>query len=160
MNIDLILDTLNRHQVDYLLIGGINFLLRHKPYLTFDIDILVRDEKNNLSRLNLALCDLEAKWGPNDRAWEKVPLNSDWLNRQILFCLTTKHGPLDVFRQVDGLENQYEDCVRQCVQGRTSGGITYRGISDYHMLQCQLALPEHLRKAERVSILKAALEHP
>ena len=33
MNVDHILKTLNAHEVAYLLIGGMNFLLRHAPVL-------------------------------------------------------------------------------------------------------------------------------
>ena len=39
MNVDEILGSLNTEQVDYILIGGMNFLLRHIPELTFDVDI-------------------------------------------------------------------------------------------------------------------------
>jgi hypothetical protein len=37
MNVDEILRTLNQEHVDYLLIGGMNFLLRHLPELTYDV---------------------------------------------------------------------------------------------------------------------------
>ena len=40
MNVDHILETLNGHQVVYLLIGGMNFLLRHTPVLTYDVDVI------------------------------------------------------------------------------------------------------------------------
>ena len=39
MNIDKILHALSDADVDYILIGGVNFLLRHEPELTFDVDI-------------------------------------------------------------------------------------------------------------------------
>ena len=48
MNVDEILRTLHDERVDYLLIGGMNFLLRHLPELTFDVDIWVRDDSGNL----------------------------------------------------------------------------------------------------------------
>ena len=53
MNVDHILRALHEEHVDYLLIGGMNFLLRHRPELTFDVDIWVRDDAENLERLNL-----------------------------------------------------------------------------------------------------------
>ena len=37
MNVDAMLRVLNEEQVDYLLIGGMNFLIRHLPKLTFDV---------------------------------------------------------------------------------------------------------------------------
>ena len=59
-NIDKILETMNRLNVAYLLIGGMNFLLRHQPELTFDVDVWVRDDPVNLEKLNRALRSLEA----------------------------------------------------------------------------------------------------
>lgn len=41
MNVDGILRGLNDHGVEYILIGGMNFLLRHRPVLTYDVDILL-----------------------------------------------------------------------------------------------------------------------
>ena len=43
MNIDRILSELNSAKVAYLLIGGVNFLLRHQGPLTHDVDVWVRD---------------------------------------------------------------------------------------------------------------------
>jgi hypothetical protein len=36
MDVERFLQTMNGNQVAYLLIGGMNFLLRHEPMLTFD----------------------------------------------------------------------------------------------------------------------------
>ena len=66
MNVDEILRTLSQEQVDYLLIGGMNFLLRHLPELTWDVDIWVRDDAENLARLNRALSLLGAGWGRSE----------------------------------------------------------------------------------------------
>jgi hypothetical protein len=38
MNLDRILETFSAQRVDYILIGGVNFLLRHEPVTTYDID--------------------------------------------------------------------------------------------------------------------------
>lgn len=72
MNIDKILQTLADYQVDYLLIGGVNFLLRHEAELTFDVDIWVGDTASNLKKLNDALIALEAAWGPSEKEWAPV----------------------------------------------------------------------------------------
>jgi hypothetical protein len=50
MTVDQILETFNRRQAGYLLIGGMNFLLRHQPVLTFDVDLWVADTPENLRR--------------------------------------------------------------------------------------------------------------
>jgi predicted nucleotidyltransferase len=63
MNVDEMLRALNQKQVDYLLIGGTNFLLRHLPELTFDVDIWVQDDADNLEHVNSALEKLHTEWG-------------------------------------------------------------------------------------------------
>jgi hypothetical protein len=62
MNVDRILETFNRQQVAYLLIGGMNFLLGHKPVLTYDVDLWVEDTEENLRRCEAALAELDAEW--------------------------------------------------------------------------------------------------
>ena len=59
MNVDRILETFNRHQVACLLIGGMNFLLRHQPVLTFDIDLWISDE--DMLACQLALDERDRK---------------------------------------------------------------------------------------------------
>ena len=39
MNVDTIPDTMNSRNVAYLLIGVMNFLLRHAPVMTYDVDL-------------------------------------------------------------------------------------------------------------------------
>src|SRR5207244_4258020 len=113
MNVDEILRSLNAEGVDYLLIGGMNFLIRHLPELTFDVDIWVRDGEENLARLNRALERLGAAWGRTETEWGPVPHHWAWLQGQAVFCLTTAHGALDVFREVHGLEGRYAECNRR-----------------------------------------------
>ncbi|MDD2710885.1 MAG: hypothetical protein PHV34_23140 [Verrucomicrobiae bacterium] len=157
MNVDAILLTLNRHEVEYLLIGGVNFLLRHDPVLTFDIDIWIEDSPANRQRLNGTLVEMEAQWGATEKEWKAVARDAGWLERQSVFCLTTRYGALDVFRSVKGLEGRYAECLRMAVPAKTATGIPYRGLSDPHMLECQLALDETGRKPERIRRLRESL---
>ncbi len=60
MTVDIFLETFHRHEVDAILIGGMNFLLRHQPVLTFDVDFCVKDTAENLSHVAAALLDLNA----------------------------------------------------------------------------------------------------
>ncbi len=157
MNIDRILDTLNRCKVDYVLIGGVNFLLHHKPVLTYDIDIWVADTAPNLAALNSALRELGAAWGPTEEQWAPVPADPSWLHRQECFCLTTEHGALDVFREVRGLTGRYDECRAAARTGTTPTGAAYRGLSDRHMLESQEALDESQRDLDRMETLRRAI---
>ncbi len=157
MNIDHILETFNRNNVACLLIGGVHFLLRHKPYMTFDIDFWVRDDADNLGRCEKALAELGAEWGVGDEDWGPVAQRPPgWLNSQAVFCLASPFGAIDIFRSVQGLAS-WESSNLHAVSGKTASGAEYRGISDQDMLLCQEALPEPMRKLDRIRILKQAL---
>jgi hypothetical protein len=54
MDVDHFLATLNRRDVSYLLIGGVNFLLRHEPVSTYDIDIWIDDTPEDRSECETA----------------------------------------------------------------------------------------------------------
>ena len=157
MNVDQILKTLGDEQVDYLLAGGMNFLIRHAPQLTFDVDIWVRDDAENLTRLNRALQELGAEWGRTEIEWAPAPEDWRWLQTQTVFCLTTRHGALDVFRDLRGLEGRYLECKQRSVKSQTAAGIAFNGLSDEDMLACQEALPPGERKPQRMAILREAI---
>jgi hypothetical protein len=156
--IETIIGTLNQHQVEYLLIGGLNFLLRHQPYFTYDVDIWINDVDENRLRTHHALIALEAEWGATEATWAKVEsFAPNWLQQQAVFCLYTKAGSLDIFRQVAGLVN-WVNSFRQAVSIQTIHGTTCWGISDQDMLNCQLALPVEQQKQDRIRVLRTALE--
>jgi hypothetical protein len=158
MNVDAILETFARHQVDAILIGGMNFLLRHQPVLTFDVDFWVKDTDENLAKVSAALHDLLAEWGRDDKSWKPVPSGFAWLRTQPVFCLTSAHGAIDIFREVAGLEGRYADCRARCSDCQTSSGIPYASLSNQDMLACQMVLPESERRLDRVAFLKKYLE--
>lgn len=139
-----------------MLIGGINYLLRHQPVLTYDVDIWIEDTENNLRRCEKALSQLNAEWGISDKDWIPVAKrDSGWLKRQTVFCMTSPDGAIDVFRQVKGL-NDWRSCFERSVRGRT-GGISFRGLSDQDMLKCQKALRISERKQDRIRTLNRAI---
>jgi len=158
MNVDAILESFHRHEVDAILIGGMNFLLRHEPVLTFDVDFWVNDTDENLAHVATALRNLGAEWGKDEKTWGPLPSGHGWLRTQNVFCLTTRHGAVDIFRSVEGLDGQYAACKARSTVERSEGGISYRSLSDQDMLACQLALPENLRRLDRTNYLKNLLE--
>jgi hypothetical protein len=157
MDIDGILTALHQHEVQYLLIGGVNFLLRHAPELTFDVDVWISDTAENRARLNTALRRLRAEWGPTETDWAPVPEDPAWLLRQPIFCLTTPSGALDIFREVQGLEGEFEQAFRRGIQSQTPSGIPYHGLSDEDMLRCQEALNPSEQKPGRMETLRRAI---
>lgn len=156
MNVDHILRTVGDCGVEYLLIGGMNFLLRHEPVLTYDIDFWIRDTAANRARCDAALQKLDAAWGPTEQDWRPVAAQPGWLERQEVFCLTSSSGAIDIFRTVKGLHS-WAECNARAHAGRTAGGVPYRGLCDEDMLACQLALPPAHRRRSRVEALERVL---
>jgi hypothetical protein len=158
MNIDHVLQTMNQWQVAYVLIGGMNFLLRHEPILTYDIDLWIDDTDLNRSRCEAALAALDAEWGETDATWEPVRSKPPgWLSRQSVFSMNSPHGAIDIFRFVPGLPD-WQMSRQNSVVEQTSRGVSYYGISDDDMLRCQMALDASARKASRVQALQDKLK--
>lgn len=157
MNVDRILEAFNAHRVAYLLIGGMNFLLRHAPVLTYDVDLWIEDTPENLAHCEKALAELRAEWGSSQDDWGPIARRlPGWLATQALFCLTSPHGAIDVFRSVKGLES-WATCRARATTGTTGAGVVFVGLADEDMLKCQMALPESERKDQRIRLLKQAL---
>lgn len=158
MNVDRVLETFNREGVAYLLIGGMNFLLRHEPVLTYDVDLWIEDSAENRRRCERALAALDAEWGRTDADWGPVVfLPPGWLDQQSMFCLNSPHGAIDVFRSVRGLAD-WAISRQSAVAEQTGVGTSYYGLSDADMLQCQLSLDAGLQKSDRIATLRAKLK--
>jgi hypothetical protein len=154
---DRILSTLNDHRVDYLVIGGVNFLLRHTPVLTYDIDVWIEDSSDNRRRCEAALAELQAEWGMSDEDWGPVATKrAGWLGVRSVYCLTSPSGAIDVFRFVKGMDD-WAACRARAAAGKTGSGMAFWGLSDADMLRCQLALPEGQRNQARISYLEGVL---
>ncbi len=157
MDVDRILATLNDCQVDYLLIGGMNFLLRHEPVLTFDVDLWIDDQDLNRRRCEHAMVMLEAEWGESDTDWKKVSLRGPgWLDLQPVFCLNSPSGAIDVFRSVTGLDD-WAASRAHAIRAETASGTSFWGLDDRDMLQCQYALEISSRRLQRIATLERVL---
>jgi hypothetical protein len=156
MQVDLIIRTMVQHEVDFLLIGGMSFMLRHEPVLTFDTDFWIHDTQQNRSACEKALGELDAEWGPTESEWGQVAGRVGWLTLQGVYCLTGPYGTIDIFRSVTGL-GSWQESRRDAVPIHTAGGATCWGLNDKDLLACQTGLPVHLRKANRVEYLTSCL---
>lgn len=157
MNVDAILAAFNGHGADYILIGGMNFFLAHQPVTTFDVDLWIADSEANRRATHGALVELRAEvsWSSKGDDWRRLTNDdpADWLVRQSVHCLFSPHGPVDIFRHVPGLEVGYAVLRGECPIRKTPSGIPFRSLSDELMILCQLALPEPLRKLDRIRSL-------
>ncbi|MGH3273882.1 MAG: hypothetical protein ACRDNZ_06085 [Streptosporangiaceae bacterium] len=94
---DALLDVLHRHDVRYVLIGGLAAALRGSAAPTFDVDITPAADTGNLARLSAALTDLDARIRV-DGMPEGISFSHDAVSlaRMMMLNLVTRFGDLDV----------------------------------------------------------------
>jgi hypothetical protein len=142
VNTDHLLETFNRHQVRYILVGGVNFLLRHAPVLTFDIDLWIRDDPENLRRCEQALASLDAAWGRDDADWKPVADQTPgWLGQQGIFCLTSPYGAIDIFKFLLGVDN-WDHALSRSTLMTTGAGAPIQSLSDEDMIALNWRYPK------------------
>jgi hypothetical protein len=109
---ELVVATLNRHGVRYVLVGGVGAALHGSPLRTGDTDICPATDAENLTQLALALKDLRARVR-TEGVEGGVPLACDakFLASVSLLNLETEAGDVDLTFQPSGTAG-YDDLVR------------------------------------------------
>jgi hypothetical protein len=107
-----ILSVLERHGVEFVVIGGLAAALQGSPFVTTDVDVTPRRAHKNLERLSAALKELEARIR-TEEAPEGFPFDHDArsLAGLGLLNLTTRFGDLDISIEPVGTAG-YGDLVR------------------------------------------------
>jgi hypothetical protein len=109
---DKLLEVLERHGVQFVVIGGLAAELRGSPYATRDVDVTPSQERANLGRLADALRELDAKLrissveGPVE-----FPLDQHSFDWGTTWTFVTTHGFLDIALLPDGTRG-YDDLRR------------------------------------------------
>jgi hypothetical protein len=107
-----ILEALVRHEVDFVLIGGLAAAAHGSILPTFDVDITPHKTDDNLARLSAALRDLGARIR-TDAVEGGLPFDHDAESLAVsgVWNLTTEHGDLDISFVPNGTEG-YPDLIR------------------------------------------------
>lgn len=107
-----ILGVLERHGVEFVIIGGLAAAVQGSPFVTTDVDVTPRRARKNFERLSAALKELDAKIR-TETVPEGLPFDHDVnsLAGMSLLNLTTRFGDLDISIEPLGTTG-YEDLVR------------------------------------------------
>ncbi len=123
-----ILDTLHRHGVRYVLIGGLAGVMHGATRPTYDIDISPEREAGNIERLAAALRELDVRIR-TESAPEGLGFSftARTLAESEILNLTCPYGDLDIIFVPSGTEG-YEDLVRHAESYRV-GDMTLQVAS-------------------------------
>jgi hypothetical protein len=109
---DKLLEVLERHNVAYVIIGGLAAELRGSPYTTRDVDVTPSRDRDNLRRLADALRELDAKLRiPDVEEPVEFQLDAHSFDWGTTWTFVTVHGYLDIALLPDGTRG-YDDLRR------------------------------------------------
>jgi hypothetical protein len=95
-----ILEELTRHEVDYVLVGGMAAQTHGNTRMTNDVDLIPAPDLRNLVRLASALRALDAR--VLNPGHEELEIDAKMLPRATIWQLATPHGDIDVLHEPPG----------------------------------------------------------
>ena len=146
-----ILELLNKHEVEFIVVGGVAAVIQGAPVTTFDLDTVVQIGEDNAHRLSLALDELDARYREHQSAIR--PTKEDILAGGHLLLLT-RAGPLDVLGFI-GDKNRYEDLVQHSTEVSMTIG-TFR-VLDLDELIRQKKISDRPKDRAMLELLEEAL---
>jgi hypothetical protein len=126
-----ILRALEAHHVRYVVIGAIAAIAAGAPILTTDLDVTPARSHENLERLALALCDLDATLrSVTAPAGVPFPIEAEMLATADTWTLTTRVGDLGLMFLPAGTRG-YDDLRNGSRQERIAGvTVTVAALAD------------------------------
>jgi hypothetical protein len=125
------LDTLARHGVPFVVIGGHAVTAHGYIRATEDVDVVWLRSPESEENLFRALTELDAKYIGNDidpatGIEREHPITPSFLHASRLMMLITKHGFLDLFDYVPGLP--HEDVGQLIATGMDVGDLKFASL--------------------------------
>jgi predicted nucleotidyltransferase len=153
VNFRLALETLARHEVEFVVVGGVAVVAHGAGLMTRDLDILYRIEGANVLRLVAALEELDGVAYGDPR---RLRFRFDHLNNRGHHLADTKAGRIDALGSVGKLGDVlYETVVVDSVT-MEAFGVRFRCISIDRLiaLKIELGRPRDLLAVQELQAIK------
>ena len=150
---------LDRHRVEFVIIGGIAGWLHGSTTITNDFDICYARNTPNLQRLAAALRDLNATLR---RVREHVPFRLDaaTLRAGMNFTFETEFGPFDCLGEVSG-NFDYEQLIRNADLLSVFGSrVAVASLDDLIRMKRAAGRNKDLIEIENLSALREERDRP
>ncbi len=145
---------LNRHGVDYLVVGGVAAALHGAPVSTFDLDLVHSRREDNVARLLAALDELDASYRTQPE--RRLRPSASHLASGGHQLLTTRFGPLDLLGEI-GTGRRYEDLLVESTVVQVGEQVSVRVLN----LDTLIVLKESLHQEKdraAIPVLRRTLE--
>jgi hypothetical protein len=120
-----ILRVLDRHEVRFVVVGGIAAIAQGSPLPTQDLDVTPARDPENLGRLASALEELEATLRVPHGPGVPFPIDADFLGRATAWTLDTKLGSFDLVVVPAGTTG-YDDLDADAAEAELADGLVVR----------------------------------
>ena len=139
-----ILDELGRHNVGFVLVGGLAAQTHGNTRMTNDVDIIPAPEPHNLARLAAALRTLEAR--PLNPGQEDTEIEAAMRPRATIWQFATRHGDIDVLHEAPGAAPYTELRERALVISLDGTSVPVAGRDD--LIRMKLARGRPIDRAD------------
>lgn len=153
-----VLEVLDAHGVEFVLIGGVGAIVQGSPVMTEDIDVCHARTKENLERLATALRSISARLRG---APEGLPfvLDGETLRRGDSFTFQTDLGPVDVLGTPAGSRGYEELRTRARWSDLEGHGVWAASVDDLIAMKKAAGRPKDLAAIPHLEALKDELDH-
>jgi hypothetical protein len=150
-----LLEVLDRHAVDYLVIGGIAGIIHGSSYPTYDFDVLYARDDRNLERMAAALSELNVtlRNAPADLPFQ---VDARTLAAGSNFTFESDLGSFDILGHADGMRD-YEE-MRADSTREDLWGVLVRTVSVPDLIRMKRAAgrPKDKQMAEELIAIAEA----
>ena len=128
-----ILSALVRHEVAFIVVGGVAAVLEGAPVMTFDVDVVYARDPENNQRLLAALRELNARY--KDPGGRSIVPDAERLQSMNVHLLETDLGPLDLPVRLRG-DLEYPALLERSV-GHDLGGFAVTVLAIDAVIECK-----------------------
>jgi hypothetical protein len=131
-----LLEILDRHGVDFVVVGGVAGNVHGSGYPTFDLDVAYARDGANFGRLASALNEMQVtlRGAPADLPFQ---IDAKTLANGANFTFDTKFGSFDILGAIDGMRD-YES-LREAAGVEVLGDVAVRIASIDHLISMKRA---------------------
>lgn len=116
---------LEKHKVEYLIVGGYAVTFHSRPRLTEDLDIWINRSKSNSKKIFEALKEF---W------FGKIDLEpKDFMEKELILQIGYKPVRIDILTNIDGLK--FEDAYKKSIKGLFYGKVNARYLDKESLIK-------------------------
>ena len=149
-----LLQTLIKHNVDFIIVGGVGAVLQGAPLSTFDLDIVHSQSGPNLERLKEALLELDARL--REHKSQKISPQIKHLAGSGHLLLSSLAGPIDVLAWI-GNKRDYNSLLPHTVDLKLDESRTIKVLDLETIIQTKVEAGREKDKLH-ISVIKETLK--